>query len=77
MVRELTVMSARLNECLLTAASHVQVARLEFSVAMDMPPRTAAKADQLPRSRVVPFVGSSKKSGMLCQSHNTTAATPA
>jgi len=37
MVGELTVMSARLNECLLTAASHVQVARLDFSVAMDVP----------------------------------------
>jgi hypothetical protein len=36
------VMSARLNECLLTAASHVQVARLDFSVAMDVHPQNGS-----------------------------------
>jgi hypothetical protein len=35
MVRELTVMSGRLNECLLTPDAHVQVARSDFSVALD------------------------------------------
>lgn len=35
MVRELTVMSGRLNECLLTAAAHVQVAGPDFSITPD------------------------------------------
>jgi hypothetical protein len=39
MVRELTVMSGRLNECLSTAAVHVQVARSDFSIALDAHPQ--------------------------------------
>jgi len=35
MVRELTVMSGRLNECLLTTAAHVQVAGPDFSIVPD------------------------------------------
>jgi hypothetical protein len=42
MVRELTVMSGRLNECLSTAAVHVQVARSDFPVALDAHPQNGS-----------------------------------
>jgi hypothetical protein len=44
MVRELTVMSGRLNKCLLTAPAHVQVAGSDFSAAQGAHPQSGSQS---------------------------------